>query len=314
MLKSAAVARLLPSLAGALLLAGCMSSTAEPGMGTLTVQLTDAPFPFDSVARADIFVVRVDGRIVAADSAQADTAGDPGGNTDPSRGFVTIATPNARYNLLDLRNGTVVNLGQTTLPTGAYQGFRLILNTDSSSVTLKGGRVLNGNSVPGIKWPSAGRTGIKIVLDQPVNVTADGSVMVLDFDLGSSFVMRGRTISQNGLLFKPVIHAVAQDLTGSVSGSVRADSGNGATVANATVEVLKAGTALTDTASANIVRSGTSDSTGAFTISFIMPGGYALRAWPPSAMSATYNPVLIPSVTVTPGTDAGGNLLVLPHK
>jgi len=276
--------------------------------------LTDAPFPFDSVARADVFIVRVDGQIAAADSAAADTTGDPGDNTDPSKGFVTIVTPNARYNLLDLRNGTVVNLGQATLPTGAYQGFRLILNTDSSSVTLKNGTVLNGNSVPGIKWPSAGRTGIKIVLDQPVNVTTDGTVMVLDFDLSSSFVMRGRTISQNGLLFKPVIHAVAQDLTGSVSGSVRADSAAGKAVANATVEVLKTGTAVTDTASANIVRSGTSDSTGAFTISFILPGSYALRAWPPRAMSATYNPVLIPSVTVTSGADAGGNVLVLPHK
>lgn len=314
MLRRIGVPCWLPSLVGALLLAGCTSSPAGPGMGTLTVQLTDAPFPFDSVARADVFIVRVDGQIAAADSAEAGTAGDPGSNTDPSKGFVTIATPNTRYNLLDLRNGTVVNLGQATLPTGAYQGFRPILNTDSSSVTLKNGTVLNGNSIPGIKWPSAGQTGIKIVLDQPVNVTTGGTVMVLDFDLGSSFVMRGRTISQNGLLFKPVIRAVAQDLTGSVSGSVRADSATGATVANATVEVLKAGTAVTDTVSANIVRSGTSDSTGAFQISFILPGSYELRAWPPSAMSASYNPVLIPSVTVTSGTDAGGNLLVLPHK
>lgn len=303
MLRRIAVASSLASLAGALLLAGCTSSPAGPGMGTLTVQLTDAPFPFDSVARVDVFVVRVEGRIAAADSAGADTAG-----------FVTIATPNTRYNLLDLRNGTVVNLGQTTLPTGAYQGFRLILNTDSSSVTLTNGTVLNGNSIPGIKWPSAGQTGIKIELDQPINVTSGGTVMVLDFDLGSSFVMRGRTISQNGLLFKPVIRAVAQDLTGSVSGSVRSDSAAGPPVGNATVQVLKAGTALTDTASANIVRSGTSDSTGAFQISFVLPGTYELRAWPPSAMSASYNPVLIPSVTVTTGTDVGGNVLVLPHK
>ncbi len=313
MLRRVNIARWLPLLAGALLLGGCASPTS-PAIGSLIVQLTDAPFPFDSVARADIFIVRVDGRLAATDSAEAETAGDPGGNTDPSQGFITIATPNTRYNLLDLRNGTTVNLGQTTLPTGAYWGFRLILNTDSSSVTLKDGTVLNGNSRPGIKWPSAGQTGIKIVLDQPVNVVAGGTVMVLDFDLGSSFVLRGRTISQNGLLFKPVVHAIAQDITGSLSGSVRADSAAGAPVANATVEVLKAGTALTDTASANIIRSGTSDSTGAFTLSFILPGSYALRAWPPSALSASYDPVLIPTVTVTSGVDAGGNVLVLPHK
>jgi hypothetical protein len=31
--------------------------------------------------------------------------------------------------------------------------------------------------------------------------------MVLDFDVGSSFVMRGESLSRNGLLFKPVVKA-----------------------------------------------------------------------------------------------------------
>jgi hypothetical protein len=282
--------------------------------GSLTLQLTDAPFPFDSVARVDIFVVRIDGKLAATDSSDAATAADPGANTDPGKGFVTLATPNARYNLLALQQGTTANLGQATLPTGAYQGFRLILNTDSSSVTLKNGSVLKGNTTPGIKWPSAGQSGIKIVLDQPINVVASGSVMVLDFDLGRSFVLRGRTISQNGLLFTPVIKAVARDITGSVSGSVRSDSAKGTIAANATVELLKAGSTLNDTVTADVIRSGKSDSTGAFKLSFILPGTYALRATPSTTMAASYNPALQASVTVTSGADAGGNLLVLPHK
>ncbi len=84
-----------------------------------------------------------------------------------------------------------------------------------SSVTLTDG------SHPTVMWPSAAQTGIKINLDQPISVTQDSSVMVLDFDVGRSFVMRGNSISQNGLLFKPVIRAVATQLTGSVAGSVR---------------------------------------------------------------------------------------------
>jgi hypothetical protein len=31
--------------------------------------------------------------------------------------------------------------------------------------------------------------------------------MVLDFDVGNSFVMRGNSLAQNGLLFKPVVKA-----------------------------------------------------------------------------------------------------------
>jgi hypothetical protein len=307
----------LPLLGGALLVAGCgltsdtsSSAPSAPQMGKLTVQLTDAPFSIGSVDRADIFVVRVEGSLL--DAANSDAA--PEDANDPSKGFVTIASPNASYNLMDLQNGTTANLGQATLPTGSYRSFRLILDTDASSVTLTDGTVLNGNSKPGIKWPSAGQTGIKIVLSQPIDVTENGTVMVLDFDLGHSFVLRGHTITQNGLLFKPVIRATAQDITGSVSGSVRADSANGDPVADATVEVLRPGTALDDTSPDSIVRSGTSDDTGAFTLEFVPPGTYELRAWPSSALADTYDPVLLSDVTVTTGVDNGGNVLILPRQ
>jgi hypothetical protein len=283
-------------------------------MGKLTVQLTDAPFPFDSVARADVFVVRIDGKLAATDEADAASSTDASSNTDPSKGWVTLALPNASYNLLDLQNGTTVNLGEATLATGSYQGFRLILNTDQSSITLKNGTVLNGNSATGIKWPSAGKTGIKIVLDQAINVVEGGTVMVLDFNLGQSFVLRGNTISQNGLLFKPVIKAVARDITGSVSGTVRQDNATGALVADATVEVLKSGTLITDTDPANVVGSGKTDASGAFKIAFLMPNTYELRATPPSTLTATYNAVLKSPVTVSTGVETSGNLLVLPHK
>ncbi|MBI4499524.1 MAG: DUF4382 domain-containing protein [Gemmatimonadetes bacterium] len=291
----------------------CSDSTGA-GTGKLTVQLTDAPFPFDSVARADVFVVRVDGKLSATDDADAAAGTEASNNTDPGKGWVTLAEPNKSFNLLDLQNGTTVNLGEATLPTGMYQGFRLILNTDQSSVTLKNGTVLNGSSATGIKWPSAGQTGIKIVLDQAINLVEGGTVMVLDFNLGQSFVLRGNTISQNGLLFKPVIKAVARDVTGSVSGTVRQDNATGAVVADATVEVLKSGTALTDTDPANVVASGKTDASGNFKIAFLMPGTYELRATPPSSLAASYDAVLKTSVTVSTGADAGGNVLVLPHK
>jgi hypothetical protein len=34
--------------------------------------------------------------------------------------------------------------------------------------------------------------------------------MLVDFDVANSFVLRGNTILQNGLLFKPVVKATTQ--------------------------------------------------------------------------------------------------------
>jgi hypothetical protein len=60
-------------------------------------------------------------------------------------------------------------------------------------------------------FPSASRSGIKITLASPVVIGEDGkSTMVVDFDVANSFVMRGNSLSQNGLLFKPVIRATVK--------------------------------------------------------------------------------------------------------
>jgi hypothetical protein len=300
----------LTALAGALALSACGDSSA-PSSGTLSLHLTDAPFPYDSVARADMFVVRIDGKMAEADSEDA-SGTEATTNEDPSKGWVTLAAPDQSFNLLDLQNGVTTSLGQTTLPTGTYRGFRLILDTDRSSVTLKDGTVLSGNAAPGIKWPSTGKTGVKINLDQPINLVAQGTAMVIDFDLGASFVLRGSTIGDKGLLFKPVIRGVAHDITGSVSGSVRADSAAGAAMPLATVEALKPGTALDDTSSANVLRTTQADSSGAYHLMYLLPGAYEVRATPPSGVP--YAPALLSSVTVASGADAAGSVVVLPHQ
>jgi len=295
-------------------LAGCAGDQA-PETGFIVVSLTDAPFPYDSVARADLYVVRIDARVADADSAESEAGKDDDSsgehNRDPRSGWVTVASPNAVINLLDLQHGKTSNLGQTTLPVGSYRGFRLILDTDRSSVTLTNGTVLRGNTTPGIKWPSAGRSGVKIKLDQPFTVSGDGSQMVVDFDLGHSFVLRGNTISKNGLLFKPVVRATASELTGSVSGTVRGTSAVGDLVAHATVEVLKSGTAIADTVSANVVATTSTDDLGAFKAAFLMPGSYALRVTPPST-STTLHPALVPAVTVASAHDTPAGAIVLP--
>lgn len=310
-LTSHAVTALTLCATAALMACGSESGTSPSASGSVSVALTDAPFEFDSVARADIYVVRIDGRIADTDSLAADSGkdNDSQSNTNPSQGWVTLAAPNQAFNLLDLQGGKSVNLAQPTLPTGTYRGFRLILDADKSSVTLKNGTVLTGAN-GGIKFPSAGRTGIKIELAQPFSVVSGKSEMVIDFDLGRSFVMRGNSISRNGLIFKPVIRASAAEETGGIAGTIHATTATGAVVANASVEILKAGTTLTDTVSANVVATTTSDANGVYSAMWLQPGTYAVRATPPAG--STNQPALVANVAVTSGKTTNGTDIVLP--
>jgi hypothetical protein len=112
---------------------------------------------------------------------------------------------------MDLQNGVSTFLGDAVVAAGTYQSMRLILDTNPSGVTLKNNMVLTGSSSPSIVFPSAGQSGIKVVLQDAVLVTeGETTNVLLDFDAGESFVLRGNTILQNGLLFKPVIHAIVQ--------------------------------------------------------------------------------------------------------
>ncbi len=275
--------------------AACSDSSGT-GAGLLTVRLSDAPFPFSDVARVDVFVVRVDARKVEPTDAEA---------TDESNqdGWTTIATPNASINLVDLGGGKTANLGATTLATGTYNGFRLVIDPAQSSITLKDG------THPTIKFPGAGHSGIKINLDKPIALTQNGSVMTLDFDIGRSFVMRGND-ARNGFIFKPVIRAVAEDITGSVTGSVHANSATGAAVPGATVEVLTAGSLLNDADPTHIVRTTSTDTNGNFRVAFLLPGSYVLRATPPTASG--FKPALLPGgLTITSGTETANQVIVV---
>jgi hypothetical protein len=288
--------RLLAALAITTLAAGACTDSSGTGTGLLTVRLTDAPFPFSEVASVDVFVVRVDAKTAA-------TTDDEAADENDHDGWTTIATPNALINLLDLGSGKTMNLGATTLPTGNYRSFRLILDTDQSTITLKDG------SEPPIFFPSAGQSGIKVKLDEPIQLTEDGTVMTLDFDIGRSFVMRGNSPA-NGFNFKPVINAVAQDVTGSVTGSVRANSATGAGVPDATVEVLTAGSLLTDTDPAHIVRTTSTDASGNFRIAFLLPGTYVVRATPPAASG--FKAALLPGgLTITSQTETQNQIIVV---
>lgn len=197
------VAALSLAIASVVTIGACSDSTG-PGTGTLVVHLTDAPFSSDSVARVDVYVVRVDTRLGAADSAQAATAVSD--DSVRTGGWTTVATPNRLIELLALRNGITTSLGLSALPAGTYQAFRLVIDPSKSSVTLKNGTVLTSTSTPNVSFPSAARSGIKVNFNRPLVISAgDTTTALVDFDVNNSFVMRSGPIATSGLTFKPVL-------------------------------------------------------------------------------------------------------------
>ena len=286
--------KILSAMLAAAALAGCSESD---GTGKLTVQMTDAPFPFAEVSAVNVFVVRIDARSADATAAEAADA-------NATSGWTTIAAPNRVINLLSLQGGVTTNLGTSTLSTGTYNGFRLVIDPEQSNVTLKSGATV------ATQFPSAAQSGIKINLDQPIEVTEDSSVMILDFDVGKSFVMKGNSISQNGLNFKPVIRAVASELTGGLAGTVHGDSPTGSGMADVTVEILKAGTLITSTDADAVVATTMTDADGNFTFRFVLPGTYVVRATP--AAATTYLPALLSGgATITSGATLSNQVIVV---
>src|SRR5262245_10244999 len=103
LMKTRTATLLSAAACAAVLLAGCQNDDDDLTSvddGRLVVRLTDAAGLIDSVKSVDIFVVRIDGRVTPATDAQANTNVD-----QPEQdGWVTLATPNATFNLLALRD------------------------------------------------------------------------------------------------------------------------------------------------------------------------------------------------------------------
>lgn len=297
---------LVAPLALAALAAACSDSTSPSGgNGQVVVKLTDAPFSTDSVARVDIYVVRVDGRIAAADSAAADSAAD-----SATGGWQVLASPNQSFNLLAFQNGATTTLGQTAIAANTYNGLRFVIDPTKSSVTLKNGTVLTGSSNPGVKFPSANRSGLKVLLQQPLKVVGGKTTtLIVDFDVNNSFVMRGNSISQNGLLFKPVIRGTVIDAA-TVDASVRM-----ANATNDTLNLLASGSALAGSSSLAFGASSACNLVNAATPALSVTklgSSTALAGFPTTALIAgqSYTYVAYPTATGTAFTSLNTSTFV----
>ncbi len=187
------------------ILFSCEDSGTDPknqSEGTLVVNITDAPFPIDQVAEANVTINKIEVREE---------------NEDADFPFITLSTDTQTVNLIDLRNGITEKLVETNIPEGKYDLVRLYVA--EAVIILTDGQEFD------LTIPSGAQTGIKMFIDPSVLVEESMTAeLLLDFDLSKSFVVQGNPNTPagiNGFIFKPVIRAVNNTLAGSIYGEVK---------------------------------------------------------------------------------------------
>ncbi len=125
-----------------------------------------------------------------------------GSANDSDNGWSEIVlSPVMRVNLLDLTNGVLKELGQTSLPTGKYTQLRLVLADNDSAYPLANSVLPTGKSEVALQTPGGQQSGVKTNID--INVEAGKTAdFVLDFDACKSVVVAG---GSEKYLLKPVL-------------------------------------------------------------------------------------------------------------
>lgn len=238
------------------------NGTQSPG--TLRVSLTDAPTPIEGVEALHITVseVRVN-----------PTSGDDGQWYDilPD----TLTAKERTFDLLELANGNRVILGEEDLPPGDYEQIRLVV--EESVVTVDG-------TVYPLKIPSGSTSGLKILFD--FEIESDQLIGVtLDFDVGRSLI--ATPPGSTNFKLKPVIRAVIDELSGSISGTVL-PTGIDAMVMAVSEDLADTATTYVDA------------DTGDYFIGALLAGSWDVTALAPGHVSQTNT-----GVSVVAGEDAG---------
>lgn len=175
------------------------SGTGSDGsMGTMTVEMTDAPI--DSADAVNVFIERVE-----VNNAEND-----------EEGWTVLNEPQKIYNLLELTNGATEVIATKKLEPGTYNQIRLILSRGGHSVEV------DGESYD-MKVPSGSETGVKLNVD--VEIEPDYEyVLLIDFDASRSVVAAGPPGNAVKYLLKPVpgkgIIATEKAITGNIEGEV----------------------------------------------------------------------------------------------
>jgi hypothetical protein len=247
-LATVAVAAFLAACGGGGGDSGSSPLPAGTSTGIFKVALTDAPAC--GYERVDVTIQKI--RLHPSSTAAETDAG----------WSEVVLNPAQRIDLLSLSNGVLVDLGQTTLPTGKYTQLRLQLAANDAANPLANAVTPSSTGVQtALATPSASQAGLKLNVDIDIaaNQVAD---FILDFDACKSVVRLGQSGNYN---LKPVIALIPRvndagmRVIGYVSSALNA--------ATTQVSVQSGG---------DVVKSTPPDSTGRFTLYPVPAGTYDL--------------------------------------
>src|SRR5438105_3304124 len=233
------------------------TGTINHGKPMAKVLLTDAPFPFDSVASVTGYGVRI----------EASTATDTTGGGD----WVVITEPRKAFNLLTLQQGGTALVGEGELPAGQYHAIRMTIDTSQSSIAWNNGSkaALNWNNYSG-----SNEEALYALVEYPVNMPTDGADIVIDFDVGRSFLYNFR--GTNEFTLAPQLRAINSAATGAIAGTVTSDyTGQTRPIPNANVTVC--GGSSSCNPPYYIVATGRSEAAGHYKVAFLRTGSYTVR-------------------------------------
>jgi len=262
-------------------------TTAVPNSGKpmAKVLLTDDPFPFDSVQSVQVYVVSI------AVSTRPDT-----GTSADSMHWVTVAAPHRQVDLLTLQQGLTDSLGTGQVTADQYKAVLVTINVDSSA----GIRFKNGSQAV-VRWNGAGQESYASFVEAPITIPDSGAVIVIDFDVGRSFVYN--QLGDGAFDFFASIRAVNRAATGSIAGTVMHDTSAGPTgpVADATVSAWGGGPS-----NWYILSTGKTDAAGHYRLAYLLPGTYIVGVEPPSG--STFGSALDSNVAVNRGFETTHNV------
>jgi hypothetical protein len=172
-----------------LLMQGC-SDTDSQEEGTLKVSLADSPGDFEAVN-------------IVVESVEVHEAG-----ADSMSGWRVVNSIPGTYDVMQLRNGVTALLVDHQLPAGDYTQMRLLLGSGCNVV-------VEGVTHP-LTVPSGMHSGLK--LNHPFTIDDNGIYEVLlDFDASRS-IHRTGPMGEGHYMLRPVIHAMARMMSGSLRG------------------------------------------------------------------------------------------------
>jgi hypothetical protein len=258
------------AIASAALVACGGSGSSSPAptttMGTLGVSMTDAPAcGFDAV-NVTVNKVRVH---------QSATASD----TDAGWTDITLS-PAKKINLLNLTNGVLETLGQTTLTPGHYSQLRLVLDANAGTGLANSVIATGSTTEKTLETPSATQSGIKLVNE--FDVAAGQRVdLVLDFNACKSVVTTG----SGKYLLKPVVKVIPTAING-ISGFVN-------------TALLGSHVMVSAQQNGAIVSSTVPSTTGEFFLARLVPGNYDVVITADDRAASVVGAVPVASTTST---------------